>query len=86
MPKLMLPAAIVPLQWIVFGYATASPTDGLLRAGILLGLFNSFQYRRLMRFHNRYADWGNRDRVRSRLHPGAPRGLQRRAISCPAHS
>jgi hypothetical protein len=58
MPKLMLLAAIVPLQWMAFGYAAANATDGLLRAGIVLGLFHSFQYHRLMWFHNRnrYAD------------------------------
>jgi len=52
-PKLMLLAAVIPLQWMAFGHATANPSDGLMRAGIVLGLFHSFQYHRLMWFHNR---------------------------------
>ena len=52
-PKLMLCAAIVPLQWLAFGYAGTTPGDGMTRAGIVLGLFHSFQYHRLMWFHNR---------------------------------
>ena len=52
-PKLMLLAAVVPLQWLAFGHAAANPADGLMRAGIVLGLFHSFQYHRLMWFHNR---------------------------------
>jgi hypothetical protein len=53
-PKLMLFAAVVPLQWIAFAYAGSSGvTDGLVRAGIVLGLFHSLQYHRLMWFHNR---------------------------------
>ena len=57
-PKLLLFTAVVPLQWIAFSHATANPIDGLMRAGIVLGLFHSFQYHRLMWFHNRnrYAD------------------------------
>ena len=57
-PKLMLLAAVVPLQWIAFGHAGGHPADGLMRVGIVLGLFHSFQYHRLMWFHNRnrYAD------------------------------
>ena len=57
-PKLMLLMAVVPLQWMAFGQAAAHPADGLMRAGIVLGLFHSFQYHRLMWFHNRnrYAD------------------------------
>jgi hypothetical protein len=51
-PKLMLFAAIVPLQWVTFEYA-AGATEGLIGAGIVLGLFHSFQYHRLMWFHNR---------------------------------
>jgi hypothetical protein len=52
-PKLMLLAAVVPLQWLAFGYATANAADGIVRAGIVVGLFHSFQYHRLMWFHNR---------------------------------
>ncbi len=57
-PKLMLLAVVVPLQWLAFGYAATTGADGLIRAGIILGLFHSFQYHRLMWFHNRnhYAD------------------------------
>jgi hypothetical protein len=51
-PKLMLLAAVIPLQWLAFGYAAVSGPDGILRAGIILGLFHSFQYHRLMWFHN----------------------------------
>jgi hypothetical protein len=49
-PKLMLLAVVVPLQWLAFQQAGYS--DGLLRAGVALGLFHSFQYHRLMWFHN----------------------------------
>ena len=52
-PKLMLMLAVVPLQWIAFGQAAAHPAEGVMRAGIVLGLFHSFQYHRLMWFHNR---------------------------------
>lgn len=50
-PKLLLMATVVPLQWITFAYAATMP-DGLARAGVVLGLFHSFQYHRLMWFHN----------------------------------
>jgi hypothetical protein len=52
-PKLMLLAAVVPLQWLAFEYAASTGPDGVMRAGIILGLFHSFQYHRLMWFHNR---------------------------------
>ena len=52
-PKLLLMAAIVPLQWLAFRYAGTTMVDGMTRAGIILGLFHSFQYHRLMWFHNR---------------------------------
>lgn len=52
-PKLALLAVLVPLQWIAFMYAASFGADGILRAGITLGLFHSFQYHRLMWFHNR---------------------------------
>jgi hypothetical protein len=52
-PKLMLLAVLVPLQWIAFLYAASFGADGILRAGITLGLFHSFQYHRLIWFHNK---------------------------------
>jgi hypothetical protein len=52
-PKLMLLAVLVPLQWIAFLYAASFGADGILRAGITLGLFHSFQYHRLVWFHNK---------------------------------
>ena len=42
-PKLLLFSAVVPLQWIAFGYAEGSGPDAVLRVGIVLGLFHSFQ-------------------------------------------
>jgi hypothetical protein len=53
LPKLMLLAVLVPLQWIAFLYAARFGADGILRAGIVLGLFHSFQYHRLVWFHNK---------------------------------
>lgn len=52
-PKLLLLAILVPLQWLAFWYASGFGPDGVLRAGIMLGLFHSFQYHRLLWFHNR---------------------------------
>jgi hypothetical protein len=52
-PKLTLFAVLVPLQWTAFLYAASFGPDGILRAGITLGLFHSFQYHRLMWFHNK---------------------------------
>ena len=52
-PKLMLLGVLVPLQWIAFGYAATLGPDGIIRAGIALGLFHSFQYHRLLWFHNK---------------------------------
>jgi hypothetical protein len=52
-PKLILLAVLVPLQWIAFLYAARFGADGILRAGITLGLFHSFQYHRLLWFHNK---------------------------------
>jgi len=62
-PKLMLLAVLVPLQWIAFLYAASFGPDGILRAGIALGLFHSFQYHRLIWFHNknRYSAPGARE-------------------------
>ena len=51
-PKLLLFLAVVPLQWLAFGYAASFGFEGIIRAGIVLGLFHSFQYHRLMWFHN----------------------------------
>jgi hypothetical protein len=53
LPKLMLLAGLVPLQWLAFGYAARFGPDGIVRAGIALGLFHSLQYHRLMWFHNK---------------------------------
>jgi len=57
-PKMLLMASVVPLQWLAFGYAATFGFAGIVRAGIILGLFHSFQYHRLMWFHNhnRYSD------------------------------
>lgn len=52
-PKLGLLAAVVPLQWLALLHASHHGADGIIRAGIALGLFHSFQYHRLMWFHNR---------------------------------
>jgi hypothetical protein len=52
-PKLALLAAVVPLQWCALLHAAHYGPPGILRAGIALGLFHSFQYHRLMWFHNR---------------------------------
>lgn len=56
-PKLLLLAVLVPLQWLIFAHAATLGPDGIMRAGITLGLFHSFQYHRLLWFHNknRYA-------------------------------
>jgi hypothetical protein len=61
-PKLALLAVVVPLQWIAFWQAAEN--GGILRAGIALGLFHSFQYHRLMWFHhrNRYSQPGAAER------------------------
>ena len=53
LPKLFLLAALVPLQWLAFGYASRFGPDGIVRAGIALGLFHSLQYHRLIWFHNK---------------------------------
>ncbi len=42
-PKLLLLAALVPLQWLAFGYASRFGADGIVRAGIARGLFHSLQ-------------------------------------------
>jgi hypothetical protein len=52
-PKLLLLAALVPLQWLAFVYAARFGPDGVVRAGMALGLFHSLQYHRLLWFHNK---------------------------------
>jgi hypothetical protein len=52
-PKLGLLITVIPLQWLALLNASHYGPDGILRAGIALGLFHSFQYHRLMWFHNR---------------------------------
>jgi hypothetical protein len=52
-PKLLLLAVLIPLQWLIFLHAATLGPDGIIRAGITLGLFHSFQYHRLLWFHNR---------------------------------
>ena len=39
LPKLLLFAGLVPLQWLAFGYAARFGADGITRAGIALGCF-----------------------------------------------
>jgi hypothetical protein len=52
-PKLALFAAVVPLQWLALLHASHYGPDGILRAGIVLGMFHGLQYHRLLWFHNR---------------------------------
>ena len=52
-PKLALLAMTIPLNWIALLYGSHYGPNGIVRAGIALGLFHSFQYHRLMWFHNR---------------------------------
>jgi hypothetical protein len=52
-PKIGLLLTVIPLQWVALLYASHYGPDGILRAGIPLGLFHSFQYHRLLWFHNR---------------------------------
>lgn len=52
-PKLALLATVVPLQWLALLHASQYGSDGIIRAGIALGLFHSFQYHRLLWFHNK---------------------------------
>jgi len=63
-PKLSLLAVVVPLQWLALLHASQYGAGGILRAGIALGLFHSFQYHRLMWFHNhnRYTQPGAEER------------------------
>ena len=52
-PKMLLLTLVVPLQWVAFRYATEFGAEGILRAGIPLGMFHSLQYHRLLWFHNK---------------------------------
>ncbi len=52
-PKMLLLILLVPLQWIAFKYASQFGPEGIIRAGIALGLFHSLQYHRLLWFHNK---------------------------------
>jgi len=52
-PKIGLLLTVIPLQWVALLYASHYGPDGILRAGIPLGLFHSLQYHRLLWFHNR---------------------------------
>jgi len=58
-PKLLLLAAFIPLQWLTWSYAAADPHSvaRLVAAGVAMNVGHSFQYLRLMYFHNhnRYA-------------------------------
>lgn len=59
-PKLLLLAAFIPLQWFAWNYRAAEPLDlpRLVAAGVALNVGHSLQYLRLMYFHNhnRYSD------------------------------
>lgn len=59
-PKLLLLAAFIPLQWFAWGYAAGEPNSivRLVLAGVTMNVGHSFQYLRLMYFHNhnRYLD------------------------------
>ena len=63
-PKVGLLAVVVPLQWLALLHASHYGPGGIMRAGIALGLFHSFQYHRLMWFHNhnRYRQAGAEER------------------------
>jgi hypothetical protein len=53
LPKLGLLGIVIPLQWLALLNASHYGPAGIIRAGVALGLFHSFQYHRLMWFHNR---------------------------------
>jgi hypothetical protein len=51
-PKLLLQAVVPPLYaWAFYSAAQLGP-DGIIRAGVAVGLFHSLQYHRLVWFHN----------------------------------
>lgn len=66
-PKLALIGSVVPLQWLALLYASQFGPDGILRAGICLGLFHGLQYYRLLWFHNRNRYRGKEARERHGL-------------------
>jgi hypothetical protein len=53
-PKLLLLAAFIPLQWFTWSYAAGDPhsVGRLVAAGVAMNVGHSFQYLRLMYFHN----------------------------------
>ena len=59
-PKLLLLAAFLPLQWFAWTYRAAEPLDlpRMVATGVALNVGHSLQYLRLMYFHNhnRYSD------------------------------
>jgi len=54
-PKLTLLAAFIPLQWLAWSFAAVDPKSPtrLLAAAVAVNIGHSFQYLRLMWFHNR---------------------------------
>lgn len=54
-PKLTLLAAFIPLQWLAWSFAAVDPSSPtrLLAAAVAVNIGHSFQYLRLMWFHNR---------------------------------
>src|SRR5258705_8703311 len=56
--KLWLLALVIPLHWLAFAYASLYPPNGVIIAAIVTNIGHSFQYHRLMWFHNgnRYAN------------------------------
>ncbi|HKR61960.1 MAG TPA: hypothetical protein VJS64_19895 [Pyrinomonadaceae bacterium] len=61
-PKLLLLAAFIPLQWAAWSFAALEPNSisRLVSAAVATNVGHSFQYLRLMYFHNhnRYAQSG----------------------------
>jgi hypothetical protein len=61
-PKLLLLAAFIPLQWVAWSFAALEPSSisRLVSAAVATNVGHSFQYLRLMYFHNhnRYAESG----------------------------
>ena len=52
-PKLLLQAVVPPLYaWAFYSAAQLGP-EGIIRAGVAVGLFHSLQYHRLLWFHNK---------------------------------
>jgi hypothetical protein len=57
-PKILLLAAVIPVQWVALAHALQFGSAGLIRMSIAGGIFHAMQYHRLIWFHNRnrYAD------------------------------